>query len=232
VKKLASPLVVILLPLLALGASPSDTKEEFWPEVDSYINLNSTTRLFLLSSFRSNQAGGAWHEDFGAHLNFALKPVFRRDLRKRADVFDKRFLSFQVGFRYISSLTNGAPYLEHRWMVDCVPRFPLPGSITISDRSRGEMRFIKGDPFSTRYRNKLQLERELAMGHSAYTPYINAEALYDSRYGAWSQNRYSAGVQVPAGTHVVLESYYLRKNQSRPTRQHVNVVGLRLMFYF
>ena len=230
-KKLASPLVVILLPVLALGASP-DNKEEFWPEIDAFINLNSTTRLFLLSSFRNNQPGDAWHGDFGAHLNFALKPVFRRGLRQRDDVFNKRFLSFQAGLRYISSLANGIPYLEHRWVVDCVPRSPLPWSIIISDRSRGEMRFIKDQRFSTRYRNKLQLERDLAIGHLVYTPFINAEAFYDSRYGAWSQNRYSAGVQVPAGAHVVLESYYLRKNESRPAQQHVNVIGLKLRLYF
>lgn len=231
-KSLTSPLLGILLSGLSPAAAAPNTQSEFWPEVDAYINLNSTTRIFLLSSFRNHQAGDAWNGDFGAHINFALKPVFRRELRQRDDVFSKRFLSFQAGFRYLRSLTNGAPYLERRWVVDCTPRYPLPGNFVISDRSRGEMRFVSGKPFSTRYRNRLQLERDFTIGRLVYTPYINGEVLYDTRYDAWSQNRYSAGVEVPAGTHLVLETYYLRKNQSRSTPSHVNAFGLRLVFYF
>jgi hypothetical protein len=161
-----------------------------------------------------------------------LKPVFRRALRQQDDVFNKRFLSFQAGFRYISSFGNGLPYLEHRWIVDCTPRYPLPWNVVISDRNRGEMRFISGRPFATRYRNELQMERDFAIGHVVLTPYISGEGFYDTRYDAWTQNRYSAGVQVPAGAHVVLDTYFLRQNQSRSTAAHVNVFGLRLRFYF
>jgi len=232
VKSLASSFFVILLSGFSVAAATPNTQSEFWPEVDTYISLNSATRLFLLSSFRNNQEGDAWHGDFGAHINFALKPVFRRELRQRDDVFNKRFLSCQAGFRYISSLANGAPYLEHRWIVDCTPQYPLPGKIIVSDRSRGEMRFISGKPFSTRYRNKLQLERDFAIGRFVYTPYINGEVFYDTRYDAWDQNRYSAGVQVPAGAHVVLETYFLRQNHSRSASPHVNAFGLRFRFYF
>lgn len=231
-KRLAFPLFTVLVAGGSVTAATPNTQGEFWPEVDAYVGLNSTTRLFLLSSFRNNQPGDTWHGNFGAHLNFALKPVFRRELRQKDDVFNKRFLSFQAGFRYISSLGNGVPYLEHRWVVDCTPRYPLPGNFIISDRNRGEMRFISGKPFSTRYRNQLQTERDFALGHVVYTPYISGEAFYDTRYGAWSQNRYSAGLQVPAGAHVVLDMYFLRENHSRSTPAHVNVLGLRLRFYF
>lgn len=224
-------LVILLGGLPVAGATP-DTQGEFWPEVDTYIRLNSVARLFLLASFRDNQPGDAWHGDLGAHLNFALKPIFRRELRQQDDVFNKRFLSFQAGFRYISNLGAGVPYLEHRWIVDCTPRFPLPGKLIVSDRNRGEMRFVKSKPFSTRYRNKLQLERDFALGHLVYTPYISEEVFYDTRYDAWNRNRSSAGVQVPAGAHVVLETYILRQNQSRSTPAHVNAFGLRLRLYF
>jgi Protein of unknown function (DUF2490) len=232
VKRFAFPLLTALVANCNGSAAAPDTPGEFWPEVDAYVGLNSTTRLFLLSSFRDNQPGDSWHADFGAHLNFALKPVFRRELRQKDDVFNKRFLSFQAGFRYISSLGNGVPYLEHRWIVDCTPRYPLPGNFIIADRDRGEMRFISGEPFSTRYRNELQLERDFTLGHVVYTPYISDEVFYDTRYGAWTQNRYSAGVQVPAGAHVVLDTYFLHENHSRFTPAHVNVFGLRFRFYF
>jgi hypothetical protein len=45
------------------------------------------------------------------------------------------------------------------------------------------------------------MERDFAPGHVVHTPYISGEVFYDSRYGAWTHNRYSAKVQVPAEAH-------------------------------
>lgn len=230
-KSLAPPFLLILTAGFGIAAAPN-TPGEFWPELDAYISLNSTTRIFVLASFRDHQQGDSWHGDFGAHLDFALKPVFRRELRQRDDVFNKRLLSCQAGFRYISSLASESSYSEHRWLVECTPRYLLPGNVIVSDRNRGEMRLVSDNPFSTRYRNKLQLERDFAIGHLVYTPYISGEVIYDTRYDAWTQNRYSVGVQVPLDAHVVLETYVLRKNQTRSTPAHANVFGLRLRFYF
>ena len=224
---------LLLLFVAPAIASPTDnTRDEFWPEVDAYINLNTAARILLLGSFRNNQQAESWHGDFGAFINVALKPVFRRELRQREDVFNKRFLSFQSGFRYISRLGAGPPYLEHRWTVELSARYPLPGNFILSDRSRGEFRFVRERPFATRYRNKLQLEKDFSMGHFVYTPFLNTELFYDTRYDAWVRNRYSAGVQVPVRGSVVFQPYYLRQNQSRSSPAHVNTFGLELDFYF
>lgn len=198
--------------------------------MDAYIGLNSATRLCLFSSF--NGQAGSWRGDFQGHVDFALKPVFRRGLREHDDVFNKRFLSFRAGFKYISSLGDAPAYLEHRWTVESTSRFPLPWKILVSDRSRGEFRFIHGQPFSCRYRNRLQLERDLAIGKFVYTPYVNAELFYDTRYDAWGQKRYSVGVQVPAGGRLVIDTYYLGRVESQPTSSRANVLGLKFQFYF
>jgi hypothetical protein len=229
-KGLTGLFVVFLAPATAVAAD--NIRNEFWPEVDTYLNLNSATRILLLGSFRNHQSGDTWHGDFGGCIDVALRPVFRRELRQRDDVFNRRFLSFQTGFRYMSRLGEGPLYLEHRWTAEFTARYPLPGNIMLADRNRGEFRFIHGMPFSTRYRNRLQLERDFSVGRFVYTPYFNAEVFYDTRYDAWVRNRYSAGVQVPAGAHLVLQPYYLRQNQSRANTAHVNAFGLELDFYF
>jgi Protein of unknown function (DUF2490) len=231
-KSFLSSLSAILLCGCAAAATVPDTQVEFLPEVDAYININSTMRLGLLSKFQSHQEGDTWNGDFGVHLDWALKPVFRRELRQGDDVFSKRFLACGAGFRYISGLTGDSSYLEHRWIAECTPRFPLPGQLILSDRNRGEMRFINRQQFSTRYRNRLQLERDFSIGHLVYTPYVNDEVFYDTRHDSWNRNRYSAGVQVPAGAHAVIDVYYYRQNQSRSAPPHVNALGLRLLFYF
>jgi len=232
----AIPKAVIWTLLLASGAATGaaqNTESEFWPELDAYVNLNSTTRLFFLASFNGDKETRSWEGTFGVHLDFALKPVFRRDLRTRGDVFSRRFLSFRGGFRYISSLTDvGQPYLEHRWVTELTSRYPLPGKLVLSDRSRGELRFISGQPFSTRYRNRMQLESDFSLGPLILTPYVNGEVFYDTRYDAWNQNRYAVGVQAPAGAHLVLETYYRRQNNTKSSPRHVNAFGLTVSLYF
>lgn len=158
-------LLLLFVVAPARASSTDNTRDEFWPDVDAYINLNSSTRIRLLGAFRNNQQAESWHGDFGAFIDVALKPVFRRELRCREDVFDKRFLSFQSGFQYISRLGAGPPHLEHRWSVELTARYPLPGNFVLSDRNRGELRFIREMPFATRYRNRLELERDFSMGH-------------------------------------------------------------------
>ena len=229
----------IILTLLVLLASSTvkaiaqNGQSEFRPEADGYVNLNSTTRLFLVALFTDVLETGHWQGNFGVHFDFALKPVFRRELRSRDDVFRRRFLSFRAGYRYITSLgESSSPYLEHRWVVEVTSRVPLPKKLVMIDSSRGDLRFIGGQPFSTRYRNKLQLERDFSFGSLVFTPYLNGQLYYDTRYDVWNRNRYSAGVEVPAGQHLVLETYYLRQNDSRSSTPHVNAVGLTFHLYF
>jgi hypothetical protein len=78
----------------------------------------------------------------------------------------------------------------------------------------------------------MQLERDFSLGPLILTPYVNGELYYDTRYDIWNRNRYSVGVQAPAGTHLVLETYYLRQNDSRSSPPHVNAFGLTISLYF
>ena len=229
-------IILALLALLAgspVKATAQSTQSEFRPQVDGYVNLSPAVRLFLQALFTDALETGHLRGHFGVHFDFALKPVFRRELRSHDDVFRRRFLSFRAGYLYITSLgESSSPYLEHRWVVELTSRFPLPEKLVMTDSSRGELRFIGGQPFSTRYRNKLQLERDFSFGSVVFTPYLNGQLYYDTRYDVWNRNRYSAGVQVPAGKHLVLETYYLRQNDSRSSIPHLNVAGLTINLYF
>lgn len=223
---------VTLLAGLPSAAGAENTANEFWPEVDTFINLNPAMRLFIPISFRNHQNAGAWEGTFGLQFDFALKPVFRRQLRDRGDVFDKRFMSFRAGYQYTTTLNGNAPYEENRAIVEFTARYLLPAELIVSDRNRGEMRFINGKGFSSRYRNKLQMERDFRIGHLVYTPYISEEVFYDTRYDVWNRYRSAAGVQFPVSPHFIPDVYYLRQNDSRSTPPHVNVLGLKLQFYY
>jgi hypothetical protein len=215
---------------LSIDAAAQNSTDEFRPQVQTYINFNEITRLYLLASFH-NQDSGAWQGDFGVHLDFALKPVFRRNLRAHDDVFKKRYLSFLVGYRYITNLPSTTPK-EQRALVELTTRRLLPWQLVVSDRNRGEFRFIRGQSFSSRYRNRLQIERDFSIRKFQYTPYVNAEAFYDTRYDAWIRTRYSLGVQIPVVDHVVLATYYQRQHDTRSVPPHTNLLGLQIKLYF
>jgi hypothetical protein len=102
----------------------------------------------------------------------------------------------------------------------------------LSDRNRGDLRFIGGQGFSTRYRNKLQLERDFRVGEFVLTPYASEEVFYDTRYGIWNRNRTSTGVEVPFSPNFVLDAYYARQNDSRSKPPHTNVLGIKIELYY
>jgi hypothetical protein len=100
----------------------------------------------------------------------------------------------------------------------------------MSDSSRGDLRFIGGQPFSTCYRNKLQLERDfsfgsLALRHISTVSYTTLRAMMSGTETVFGRGR-------GPGQHLVLETYYLRQNNSRSSNPHVNAAGLIFHLYF
>jgi hypothetical protein len=215
------------------AAAQENTPSEFSPQINGYFHLNERTRLRLLASFDGDPNTKSPEVDFGSQLEFALKPVFRRKLRQDQDVFNKRFLSFRAGYRCITTLPGGAaPSLEHRWTAAVTLRSPLPGSLVVVERNSIDFRFVNNNPFSIRYRNKLQIERDFRIRRIVLTPYISGELDYDTRYSAWYRNRYSIGAQVPLGRRIVCETYFMRQNQSHSSPPHLNKLGLTFNLYF
>jgi hypothetical protein len=223
---------VLLLAGFASHAAAQSAAAEVWPEVKTYIHLSTGTRLYLLTGFRDvdNQGAWSWSGDFGIHFDFALRPIFRRELGAREDVFEKRYLSFLAGYRYLTNLSEGGS-VEHRWLVETTAKFPLKSRLVLSDRSRGEMRFLSTG-FSPRYRNRLQVESDLHPDGFRFTPYVSAEAFFDTRFNTWNRMRYQFGARFPARGHFVLDTYYLRQNDTRSTPHHVNALGLTFNLYF
>ena len=223
--------------LLAASAFPlsgQNTKGEFRPESDVYVNLGPQVRLVFVDAFNQAQSADNRRGAFTYYFDTALKPVFRRELRRDEDVFRQRYLTFRAGYQYTTSFVNGDSSSENRIIAESTWRAPLPvpGHFVLVNRNRGDFRFVKGKPFSMRYRNRIWVERDVELGRFVFTPYIYDEIFYETSKSAWVPNRYAAGVQLPASRHLVVEPYYLRQNDRLAKPQHVNAFGLKLNFYF
>jgi hypothetical protein len=229
--------ILVLVLAVASTAFPlagQNVNEEFWPQMNVFLNWGTRFRFVFSDLTNRDLTTGGSRGYFSYFFDVALKPLFRRDLRDREDVFRARFLTFRAGYRYGTPLVNNNSNSgsENRILAETIARYPLPAKFVLADRSRGEFRFIQRKPFSMRYRNRLNLERDITLGSLVLTPYAYDEIFYDTASGSWNQNRYAFGLQIPTGRHVVLEPYYLRKTTRGTTPALVNVAGFTLNLYF
>jgi hypothetical protein len=215
-----------------IPVAAQNTGAEFRPELGFYVQQGPLIRLEFIDSATGNQATSDWQGRFEYYIQLALKPVFRRELRNNPDVYRNKYLTMRVGYRYQTNLTNGNSSTTNEAILEFTSRYLLPRGLVVSDRNRGEFRFPTGQPFYTRYRNRLRLERDIIYRWLNCTPYAYAEIFYDARYDQWTPNRYAAGLQFPAGPHMVLEPYYLRQNGSHSNPPHINALGFKWNLYF
>jgi hypothetical protein len=122
------------------------------------------------------------------------------------------------------------PFTEHTVVTEMIPRFFLPKQIHLSNRNRGDLRFLNGS-FVPRYRNRLKLERSFRIERRSVTPYAHAEAFYDWRFSAFHRFRYAGGAEVEISKRVVLEAYLLHQRDSHSVESTMNILGVSVQFY-
>ena len=76
-----------------------------------------------------------------------------------------------------------------------------------------------------RYRNRVQLERPVAVGERRLTPYAAFEAFYDTRFRAWSRFQIYTGTRFPLTKQITLDSFYMHQWDSRAIPGYIDVVG-------
>jgi Protein of unknown function (DUF2490) len=150
-----------------------------------------------------------------------------RRLYEDPDTQRGHYLFLRAGYAYLPSLSGKD---EHRGIAEITPRFPLFAKLLLSDRSRGEVRSLDGD-LSTRYRNQIKVERDLAINKFKLTAFGYAEFFYDTRYTAWDRTEYSGGIDFPIRKQWVFEVNYLRQNNKQPQQSVVNALVLIIQVY-
>jgi uncharacterized protein YqiB (DUF1249 family) len=106
--------------------------------------------------------------------------------------------------------------LQPTVLLVATPRFPITATskVVISDRDRGELNFINGD-LTWRYRNRLQVEREITIHSYHPTPYASVEVYYDSKFQKWGSTVIETGSQFPIPKHAEIDVYYQAPEQYR-----------------
>jgi hypothetical protein len=193
-------------------------------------------KLFGLAAFSTTREQAYSDGQYGIHWDVSWKrrrQTFFNKLTDRSNDEKLRALMFRVGYRYSGTIeADGDPFLEHRGILEAHARWKFKGGVLVSDRNRMDLRWIDG-VYSWRYRNRVTLERETGIGdHYRLTPYVSGEIYYDSRHDAWTRNRFGVGLQAPLHSHVMLDTYYMRQNDSQSDLARIDALGLALSVYF
>lgn len=224
---------IAMIALFKVAAFAQETPQQIWPEVQVYTQLSDKFRLRALGSFTKAKESDKFTEGiFEIDIDVGLKTMLRRKLADNPNTERGKYLTLRIGYVHLAALNDEEnPSNEHRAILELTPRYQLPGGFLLSDRSRGEARWIAGH-YSLRYRNRVRLERDFTIGSVRFTPYATGELYYDTRYRAWNRNEYSFGSETPIGRHAIIELYFMRQNTSRSSTPHVNGFGLVFQWHF
>lgn len=223
-------MAALLLLVRCSPASAQSSVTEFFPEIDAYFKLNSNIR-FVFQAKDTREGGDPTQAEIGPSIEFFLKPLLRLKKVTRFDLDDakSRPLVLAIGYRYVP--TAGKPTVNRLEPV-LTFHLPLVAQILLSDRNRADLDWSTGN-FTWRYRNRVTLERRIALRSYHPAPYASAEVFYESKYSKWSTTALYVGCLFPVGKHIELDPYYEHENNTgKPPNQIINAAGLVLNLHF
>jgi len=215
---------------LARTAHAADSSE-FWPEANAFLTLTPQTRVFLDAAYANGKESDHASLDLAAYLDISLKPI--REKLQTEDWQQSRYLWARIGYDRIFNSTDGsgAEVVENRGIVSLYAKALLPAEVVAEGRVRADLRWI-GDDYSTRYRFRIEVNRQFTVLAHGVSPYFNVEWFYDTRYDGWARTLYQLGTEITVGPHFRFEVYLARQNDSLPTRSDLNAVGLNFKWYY
>lgn len=212
-------------------ARAEDHQDEFVPELNVFIKLSQQIRLFLLGDVTQGLSPSFTDGELGAHLDFTLKPILRRELR-HGDWERSRYLWVRAGYVVSGDLDDRDDgSTTHMILLETTTRLELPGQFWLVNRARVDFRDTDGES-SQRYRLRLGVEREFTVCGVVMVPYAQAEIFHDTRFDSWNRQLYQAGVEIELTKHWRIEPYIARQNDSRSASGNANRIGLVLKTYF
>jgi hypothetical protein len=215
---------------LAISAGEAQSVTQFWPEVDYFQQLSGQSRIMLqaLGAVGSDSVGE--DQQYGINYDFSFRPrrTIDRLLGAQSLADDRRQpLQVRLGYRYQETIGDKGLSVQNRLIAELTFRWALAG-LTTADRNGFDFRWTNGE-YSTRYRNRLMIERPVKTRGYEWTPYGDVEAAYTFSNDRWSYVKYEAGVQLPVLRHLTAEVYGGLQNSWTSQPDQVYAFGLTLV---
>jgi hypothetical protein len=227
------------------GGAVERSLNEFWPEIDAFVQLDPNWRVFVIGTLsRAMETGLSTEGMFGVHLDYLGAPLPRRLLAAVPSMDRYWGLSFRTGYNRVVVWNPQGPN-EDRVVLEATLRSePLWRQVQLANRSRVDLRRI-GDDDSWRYRNRSRIERTWPVGHegrvgwipgwrsvTAATPYGMAEFFWDSRYAAWSRRFFQVGVEFELDRERSVDVYFATQDDRRAAGAELRALGIAFTFRY
>ena len=149
----------------------------------------------------------------GAGAGREWKPI-RRGHVKNIDPDKEHYFVAGAGYERVRTLNSGQISDENRLVLAGSLNLRASSRLFLQDRNRIECRWING-VYSTRYRNYAYGQYDVSFHNMKFSPYVSAEAFYTTQYDSWDKEQYSAGIEWPYRSYVMLQTYYLGRTARR-----------------
>ena len=217
-------------------SASSDDTSEFWPELNLFTTLNPTTRFYFVAANTKGKESTLRTLDLAGFVDFTVGPHLQilqvRRARQKEDWQTKKYFWARIGFDHIFKAEDGSTTKsEERGIVALHARYYLPGAILLEGRTRADLRWI-GDDYSTRYRLRLEVNRDFTLRNRVITPYLQAENFYDTRYDGWARQLYQVGAEIGVGPHFRVEPYVARQLDRLPSDSALTAFALVARWYY
>lgn len=222
---------ILLLPLVVMCLCVFTTAQDaqFLPEADLFLKLDSNVRLWAQAS-DTRDGGDPTQASIGPSIEFYLKPLVRLKEVAAFDLDDatKRPIVLSIGYRYLTA--PGSPS-TNRMVLIATTHLPTKFGLLLSDRNRSDLDWSDGK-LKWRYRNKLTIEKPVAIRSYHPSPYASVEVYYESQYQKWSTTEVYLGCLLPILHHFELDPYYEHQNNTgKSPNSQLHGIGLKLNIF-
>jgi Protein of unknown function (DUF2490) len=214
--------LTIFLALAPLPASAQTAPK--WPPKDfqGWTDFEILHKLAPHSDLNLN-GGLRWGEDEG-HL------VYRR-VGAAFDLKPWKYLSISPAYAFYS--TDSTPSARaHENRISLAGTVGVPFRFwTIRDRNLVEKRYLtSGAPW--RYRNRLELEGPVRLGHRSFKAVVWDEVYYDSAAKGWTRNRAAIGGEREVLPRLRLGLYFIHQNDGHTRPGDLNALAMTIRAKF
>jgi hypothetical protein len=225
--------------LVAAGTAVADEpSKEFWPETDVWWRLSPAWRLSLFVAISRNIETAYREGNLIPQVDYAWgkarHPERRRLLDENRAQAMRAFMVRGGGLGGRSLGDQGEEYTERTMFGELHVRTPIRGGMLVSNRLRTDFRWLGDDDpeFSTRWRYRLMVEREVAAGRTSLVPFVNVEPYYDSRYETVNRVRVIGGTSVAWSPRFGVEGNWTYQHDTRSSVTHLHALNVILHVYF
>jgi hypothetical protein len=132
--------------------------------------------------------------------------------------------SFGVELRQV---TMASGMVEHRWQPQANLIAELGAGLELRNRTRVELRDIAGQ-WSRRYQNRAAVHYPLRAAGRTLSPYVYYDLSYDTRFAVLNRREYAAGMRIPLGYGVNVDSFLMRQTDTRRAVDALVAIGMIL----